>query len=1071
MKKNRNYLLITVTIITIVALLLFLVSSETNKLSLSATNSPTYTRKELQDYIVSTALSYYYKNTYTDYEGTFRDNAYSEWPTTYNVSPEMLSRSKFMTSQCEAFTVTCYLYAFNYDFSKYLNSFYYNKYMSYVAKEGSTYKRYFVHDSKSNLITARDYFAKGYSVTVMNNIARDLAKGLYPNDDTLVLTYQKGVITKGISGISDTSKSVTELISGTNGNSILNEIVSKLQPGDIILNNGHAMLYVGNIFEDGGGVIHSTGNSLSFDGDSFNAGYDSFDVRYTSMSKIKETGIKYHGSKENTIISILRPINSMCSFDSSGNCTLYSSYAKIVNNTIPRNKLNALRVEQYIYDITSDRTISADSISANIGDEISYNISLTNKSNFNYCSSGNKTNKTDCVDSGYEWKTSKYKKDYNNITIKASIPKNTTFVKCNNNCEYSNGNIVWKNVSSLSSNTNAKVYTYQVRINVNNSIKSIENSGASIIYSGSTLKMGKIVTHVNSSITGVYSKEFRDIINDYVSKNKTCTSSLNNAIDIYDEFLNSTNKTIENKNTLLKNVITADNIVSGLFNKNGVPNEHTLEGISSSATTKLKCSSSSSACEAYTSYTKKLNSETSSLTGSKKAINQMLVPGLYGGKLYEKLYIKDKMSELDRIKIIWHSYRNFNVGDIIVTLKKNGSSFNITNAIVYDGLDDSGDKTYEPIYVYCYNEKIKKHIIEKKYNGTTETWYSSRYLLHQIYTSDLYVVLRPSLYYKPVTNKEIAIKSSYITSSNCPTGWTYASKESYNECRKNINYYYNATYNDYGFSSLPKLTRKGYSHSGWKIYTYNSKTEKYDISTKITGTSIYKSGYALYPEWTNNTYKITLDYQGGKGNVTQIYEKYNTGWFSDSSAKKSISSISIPTKEGYTFKGYWTKNDGTGTQIISSSGKINSNKYTTFADDNIIYAYFVLNDSKDDNPEKDEPIIEEDPITDDDPAIGKADESKEEDKKVDDKKIEEKKQEDTEVEKDESKGKTDKTINEDSTHDDEEKSEDNKEDIPSSESEESKININAEQIIMIVCLVVIAIEVIILIKKNKKHLK
>ena len=71
--------------------------------------------------------------------------------------------------------------------------------------------------------------------------------------------------------------------------------------------------------------------------------------------------------------------------------------------------------------------------------------------------------------------------------------------------------------------------------------------------------MGKIVTHVNSSITGVYSKEFRDIINDYVSKNKTCTSSLNNAIDIYDEFLNSTNKTIENKNFRLVDTNYIDN--------------------------------------------------------------------------------------------------------------------------------------------------------------------------------------------------------------------------------------------------------------------------------------------------------------------------------------------------------------------------------------------------------------------------------------------------------------------------------------------------------------------------------
>lgn len=942
MKKVGLYIIV---FLSVIAILLSLTNTKTNKISVASTNN-TYTRKELQDLVVSTAVSYYYKNTYTDYEGHFRDNASSEFPTMYNVSSEMLSRSKYMTSQCEAFTVTCYMHSLGFNYSKYINSFYTNKYTSYVAKEGSNYKRYFSHDSKDYLKISNDYFSKTYSVTLLNNVAEDLAKGKFPNDSMLVLTYQQGKITKGISGVSDTSKSVTQLLNGSNGEAIINEIVSKLEPGDVILNNGHAMLWVGDVFETSGGIIHSTGNSFVLNSTKFNPGYDSYDVRYTSLSNLIETNIKKHGSNDNTVITILRPINSMCSFNSDGTCTLNSNYAKVASNAKARSKLKNIRVEQYVYDVTSDRTIAQDAYSVNIGDTISYNLSLTNKSKFSFCSSGKTTNKDKCLSSASEWKTSKNKQDFkDNLTITATIPKNTTFVSCNNQCKYENGVVTWKKVSSLSSNTKETIYTYQVRVNLDNSIKKIENNGMTLTYNSYDLKMGKITTNVNSSMNGEYSKKIRNIINNNINDKKTCSSSINYAFDVYNSLLSTSNMSFTNSSNSLKNIITADNIVNGIFNKNNIPDEWKLEGISSGATTRIKCSGSGSYnCNSYVSYTKKLSSEISSLTGNKKAINDMLVPGMYGGKLYEKLYISGKMSELDRIKYLWSTYRNLNVGDIVVTLKKSGNSFVINNAIIYDGLDDSNNRktgyTYEPIFVYCKNKNIVKHIIDKNYNGTGETWYSNKYIIYEIYSSDLYVILRPSLYYKPMIERKVVLNSDFLSKDKCPSGFTFSSTDSKKECIKTVNYYHNATYKEYGYNSFPKLTRKGYTHNGWKIYSYNNNTKKYDISTMINEKTIYKNGYTIYPVWEANTYTISLDSKGGTLKTTKIYYKFKKGWYSTEKLDKSITSVDKPVKSGYDFKGFYTKENAGGTKVIDSTGKI------LITDDSIyenktLYAYYT----------------------------------------------------------------------------------------------------------------------------------
>lgn len=87
------------------------------------------------------------------------------------------------------------------------------------------------------------------------------------------------------------------------------------------------------------------------------------------------------------------------------------------------------------------------------------------------------------------------------------------------------------------------------------------------------------------------------------------------------------------------------------------------------------------------------------------------------------------------------------------------------------------------------------------------------------------------------------------------------------------------------------------------------------------------------------TYTITLNatQNGGTGALGAIYEKYNTGWYSDSGASTSISSVPIPTKANSVFNGYYTAATG-GTQRITKTGALPAT--TTFTANTTLYAQF-----------------------------------------------------------------------------------------------------------------------------------
>ena len=98
----------------------------------------------------------------------------------------------------------------------------------------------------------------------------------------------------------------------------------------------------------------------------------------------------------------------------------------------------------------------------------------------------------------------------------------------------------------------------------------------------------------------------------------------------------------------------------------------------------------------------------------------------------------------------------------------------------------------------------------------------------------------------------------------------------------------------------------------------------------------------LYAKWTPKVLKITLNKNGGSDGTSTIYQKYNTGWYSNAGGTTSISSITKPTQTGKTFDGYFTLPTG-GTKIIGEDGKIINGYASTFIEDGDLYAHWTTN--------------------------------------------------------------------------------------------------------------------------------
>ena len=100
------------------------------------------------------------------------------------------------------------------------------------------------------------------------------------------------------------------------------------------------------------------------------------------------------------------------------------------------------------------------------------------------------------------------------------------------------------------------------------------------------------------------------------------------------------------------------------------------------------------------------------------------------------------------------------------------------------------------------------------------------------------------------------------------------------------------------------FTRTGYTQTGWSSNDGGAKA--YNLSASYTA----NADATLYPFWTANTYTITFDRQSGSGGTTSVMATYG----------QAMPAIAVPMRTGYTFGGYYTSTDGSGTQYYTSSG-------------------------------------------------------------------------------------------------------------------------------------------------------
>ena len=128
------------------------------------------------------------------------------------------------------------------------------------------------------------------------------------------------------------------------------------------------------------------------------------------------------------------------------------------------------------------------------------------------------------------------------------------------------------------------------------------------------------------------------------------------------------------------------------------------------------------------------------------------------------------------------------------------------------------------------------------------------------------------------------------------------------------------------------VNSRGCTFGGW--YTTSSGSTAVDEIDILTTFSNGKATF--YGKLTANTYTIALNDNGGSGGSGTIKEVYGTKW--TNSIGTTIYKLSIPTRSGYNFNGYWSAPSG-GTQYTGPDDGLPSN--TSFTSDTTLYAQWT----------------------------------------------------------------------------------------------------------------------------------
>ena len=139
------------------------------------------------------------------------------------------------------------------------------------------------------------------------------------------------------------------------------------------------------------------------------------------------------------------------------------------------------------------------------------------------------------------------------------------------------------------------------------------------------------------------------------------------------------------------------------------------------------------------------------------------------------------------------------------------------------------------------------------------------------------------------------------------------------------------------YDEAKKLTKNGYSLPGYRFTGWNTAANgsgtSYTDEQSVTNLSTTNGAVInLYAQWAESVYKITIDNDGGTGGPSELYTSIYVNGTSYSSPRfvstlagtTEVTSVTIPTKTGYTFNGYYSSGATSGVCVIDSKGKVNT---------------------------------------------------------------------------------------------------------------------------------------------------
>lgn len=931
--KNKTLIKISVILIIIVSLVLNIGKTY------SLDESTVYTRKELQDMVLSTALTYYYNAYYSDYGQNAMDGLGDEVTEDMNnyykvttllwrdltKTPEMVGRSNYYHIDCSGFTFNTYLNSLGYDMSKYKNLnyymlFYQNGTTSIDGEIGSKYAMTRVSNFNENL--RQKYYREAYKnfgaawntgflPDVANNIIKrcseancDFPSGLVPDgkngkelvndlttttDSELVYYY----IFKEYEGFNKSNRASQETI-----NKVYDNIEDKLQIGDIVFFSryksngkpaGHVMLYTGTLPGDSTpSLIHAT---AAKDGD-----YNSSET--SELNKLKN-GIAIQKDNANTYVNyriddnyksggymrffmIFRPINTMCTSDN--NCKLENNVDNVelskeqLNNTKARVELKKLRREQWMTESkdynnslkpnTTDTNSNTSNVksnlnSINVGDKITYNLRLTNQLD-NTLTEG--------------------------LNIQALIPKNSEFVDCTYSCHYEDGKLTWNNQKIEGGTSDYKTYKYTV---IAKKEGTLINEGFKITTNNNELQFSEMKINVEPTYNGIN----KDLLEKEITKfeklvdNGKITYTTSSSRDEY----------IKDLDTLASANITHMGFVKMIYyNAYGLDLENLDGKYGGFNTTKIKeaifkkmtypeykNNGKEYVGDTTTNvYAKLIGDDVNNLTGVKKKISDMLVPGMYGGRKLKGNDNKDRIKFLRSFKEGDSNRSDLEYGDIIISFK--GSKYAV---ILYLGLDEYGPvlaKFESSGKLVRYTDKNLDTYYNKADLRKDTTNKPSNQILNELFDQDLFLVLRPS---------KIGTTVDYNYNGGIKGESSYVAHDTYKNLvtpKKNNNTI-NLVYNNDSVKDVETKFEITHNFAGW--YSDKKYTNKVTEDTSLATTK----NHEIYAKW--NDKKTTLP------RLEDNNGKFIEGWYKDASLKTKISNsgVDYTTDENITLYAKWVE--------------------------------------------------------------------------------------------------------------------------------------------------------------------